>query len=103
MDAFDKLEQMIKKAQELDGKKVNIPVEKLMDHGYLKKHTHGAFESFDNFVDASGFGNIPFEDIPDKDWDKWIASKTDMPNWEAMSQDAVDEYSDEFLKDQFDL
>lgn len=103
MDAFDKLEQMIKKAQELDGKKVNIPVEKLMDHGYLKKHTHGTFESFDNFVDASGFSNIPFEDIPDEDWDKWIAAKTDMPDWETMSQDAVDEYSAEFLKDQFDL
>ena len=97
MEGFDevqrRLDDLAKRAAELDGKQQQVPLSDLLNDNFIAKHS--SFASFDELLAASPFKvetKEDFEAIPDADWDTYIVSNTSFESWEEMQQQAAGEY-----------
>ncbi|MGA3161570.1 MAG: hypothetical protein ABSC77_10160 [Terracidiphilus sp.] len=97
MKGFDKvqrhLDDMAKRAAELDGKQQAVSLSELLNDDFIAKHS--SFASFDELLAASPFKvetKEDFEAIPDAEWDSYIAANTSFESWEKMQHQAAGEY-----------
>lgn len=93
-DAFQRsLEDLGRRARELEG--VNqVRLVDLFPPAFIRGHSR--FGSFENLVEASGFkveSQRDFEDIPDDEWDAFIAAHTTFSNWHDMLQAATAQWA----------
>ena len=94
---FDKvqrrLDEMAKRAAELDGKQQEVSLSELLNDEFIAEHS--SFASFDELLASSPFKvetKEDFEAIPDAEWDTYIAANTSFESWEEMQQQAAGEY-----------
>jgi len=97
MKGFDKvhkrLDDMAKRAAELDGKQQTVPLSELLNDEFIAEHT--SFASFNELLAASPFKvatKEDFEAIPDAEWDTYIENNTSFESWENMQHRAAAEY-----------
>jgi hypothetical protein len=97
MKGFDKvqrrLDDMAKRAAELDGKHQVVSLSELLNDDFIAKHS--SFTSFDKLLAASSFKvetKEDFEAIPDAEWDTYIAANTSFESWEEMQRQAASEH-----------
>jgi hypothetical protein len=97
MKGFDKvqrrLDDIAKRASELDGKQQTVPLSELLNNGFIAEHS--SFASFDELLAASPFKvatKEDFEAIPDAEWDTYITANTSFGSWEEMQRKAASEY-----------
>ena len=86
-----KLEELARRAQELEGKK--IPMRELFSGTFMGKYT--TFPTFDAFFVASGFDAKTEEDfwkIPADQWDAAVKKGTRFQTWGEMKAAATDDY-----------
>ena len=91
-DLQRELNRMQKNARELNGKH-EIPFNQLFDRAFMRRYTR--FASLDELLEAGGFHartNDEFEAIPEKELDAYISKCTNFKSWEAMLQEATDQY-----------
>ena len=89
----NKLDQLAKNAQSLDGEH-NVPVSELLTDSFISRHT--SFSSVDEMFKASGFTIETQEDfaaIPDAEWDNYIRSVSSFENWQSMLGAAGQEWA----------
>jgi hypothetical protein len=58
-------------------------------------HFHRNTHSVDQFLTSSGFDTSTqeaFEAIPDDEWDQYVRSVSDFPNWQPMLEEAASEW-----------
>ena len=87
------LENLSRKAEELDGKH-SVPVSELLTDSFISKHTK--FSSAEEMFNASGFKIETQEDftaIPDAEWDNFINSVSSFENWQSMLAEAGKEWA----------
>lgn len=87
------LDDLSKRAAELDGKQLEVPLGDLLNDDFIARHS--SFASFDELLAASPFKvatKEDFEAIPDAEWDTYIASNTSFDSWEEMQKKAAGEY-----------
>ena len=58
----------------------------------MLQHTHNSYSSFDEFLNASKFADVPFEEISDDEWDTWVNEHTDFQSWKDMQTVASQEW-----------
>jgi len=92
LEGFDelsnKLNDMAKKAEELDGEN-EVPVTELCNPSFMKKHT--SYASFDELLKDGGYeveSVEDFEAIPEDEFDRHIRRNTSFDNWEDMLEAA---------------
>ena len=91
-DGFtNQLDRWSKNMKQLQGTH-SVPFSEMFPTAFMQKHTGNRFASFDAFLNASGFSDVSFKDIPDDVWDQWIANNTDLQSWENMRKVAGEEY-----------
>jgi len=89
----NKLDELAKKAEELDGQH-QVPVSELLTDGFISRHT--SFSSVDEMFKASGFEIESQEDlaaIPDAEWDNYIRSVSSFDSWQNMLGAAGQEWA----------
>ena len=87
------LDDMAKRAAELDGKQQAVSLSELLNDDFIAKHS--SFASFNELLAASPFKvntKEDFEAIPDAEWDAYIAASTPFESWEEMQHQAAGEY-----------
>lgn len=87
------LDNMAKRAAELDGKQQSVSLGELLNDGFIAEHS--SFASFDELLAASPFKvktKEDFEAIPDTEWDIYIAANTSFESWEEMQHRAAAEF-----------
>lgn len=62
--AIKKLDTLQKNASSINGEN-KVPFSELFSSQFMLQHTSNSFSSFSNFLNASKFGDVPFEEIPD--------------------------------------
>ena len=88
-----KLDDLAKKAEELDGQH-SVPIDELLTSSFISKHT--SFSNANEMFEASGFkigDQDDFEAIPDDKWDEFISSISAFPDWQAMLNEAGKEWT----------
>ena len=101
IDGFDKfhrnLDKLQKNIESLNG--AEVPFNELFPSRFLARYTN--FTSFDDLLAKSGFKVDTIEDfvnIPDAEWDAFIASSTRFANWDEMKVKAFEEYAQRKLE-----
>jgi len=93
-DEFSKkLNDLAKKAEELDGQHT-VGLNELLTPSFVSKHTR--FANADDLFEASGFkveSQEDFEAIPDAEWDQFIRSVSSFSSWQEMLQAATEEWA----------
>lgn len=87
------MDDIAKRAKELDGKQQAVPLSELLNDNFISEHS--TFASFDELLKASPFKvetKEDFEAIPDTDWDTYIAANTSFESWEEMQQQAANAF-----------
>ena len=74
--------------KDLEGE-MQVPSYELFTREFMQ--THSDYVSFDDFLSDSGFTQS-LEDIPDAEWDLYVASKTNFSNWQEMLDAASEKY-----------
>lgn len=72
-----RLDDIAKRAAELDGKQQTVSLSELLNDDFIAEHS--SFASFDKLLAASPFKvetKEDFEAIPDAEWDTYIAANT---------------------------
>lgn len=75
------LERLQKNVHDLHGKH-SITLDELFPLEFMRLHT--SFSSFQELYDASPFADIKFEDLPNTEWDDYIAHCTPFKTWKEM-------------------
>ena len=86
------LQRMERNAKKLHGTQ-NIPFEKLFTPAFMRKYS--SYSSIDALLKAGGFQadtNEEFESIPQKELDAHIAKSTKFKSWQAMLDEAAEQY-----------
>lgn len=93
MEGFDKLQKKLndlqKNVKDLEGEK-QVSFKELFTQEFIKENTN--FENLDDMLKKSGFkieSQEDFQQIPDDQWDKFIAGSTKFKNWEEMLNNAI--------------
>lgn len=92
-EATRKLEDLSRKAQELDGKH-EVAMSEMFPPAFMTRHTD--FSSFSAMLNASGFKVETKEDfaaIPNAEWDAFVTSRTRFGSWKEMKDKGVQEYA----------
>lgn len=92
-EAQRQLEDLQKRAQELDGKH-SVSMAEVLTGSFLSKHTK--FSSLNEMFGASGFKVESQEDfaaIPDDKWDEFIRSISSFDSWKSMLSAASQEWA----------
>jgi hypothetical protein len=76
-----KLNNMAKKAKELDGEH-EVKLVDLFDNKFMSTNTR--FSSFNDFADASKFDWSDIEGIPEDELDKFIDQNSSFTSWDDM-------------------
>jgi len=79
-----KLDDLAKKAGEIDGKH-NVPMNELLTPEFVSVHTR--FANADEMFDESGYKietQEDFSSIPEEKWDDFIRSISSFSDWNAM-------------------
>ncbi|MCI2095877.1 MAG: hypothetical protein LKK07_10075 [Lactococcus lactis] len=88
-DLSKKLNNMAKKAKELDGKR-EVKLVELFNSNFMSSNTK--FSSFEDFADASKFDWSDVEGIPEDELDIFINQNSSFNSWEEMYKDAATDY-----------
>ncbi len=95
IDGFDELQRIINRLQtNIENLQGEVSFRELFPPGFMARNTN--FTSFDDLLAESGFKvetREDFANIPDGEWDAFIASTTRFANWEEMLQKAFEEYA----------
>ena len=86
------LQRMERNAKKLHGTQ-NISFEKLFTPAFMRKYSN--YSSIDALLKAGGFQagtNEEFESIPKKELDAHISKSTKFKSWQAMLDEAVEQY-----------
>jgi len=93
MEGFDelrnKLDDMKKRAKELDGEH-NVSFDELFDSSFIRQHT--AYTSFEELLEDGGYSietQEDFEAIPDNAFDRHIQENTSFNSWQDMQEAAA--------------
>lgn len=89
----NQLDKMAKSADQLSKRK-SVSFGELFTDSFMQKHSK--FSSFEKFANAGGFdvsSSEAFEAIPDKEWNAWIATSSDLSDWKEMQQTAGLEFA----------
>ena len=93
MSGFDeiqrKLNRLAANAEALDDEHT-VPLTELCPPAFMARHTE--FSTLEELFEASGFTvetSEDFEAIPDEEWDAFIASVTEFPDWRTMQEKAA--------------
>lgn len=89
-DLTDKLKQLQQNAEQISGDN-EVPFDELFNEPFMQWHTNNTYSSFSKFLNSSKFGDIPFEKIPDDEWNDWVNSNTDFQSWKDMQTTASQE------------
>jgi len=76
------------------GGRESVSFAELFTPSFMSRYT--SFPTFEALLEASGFrvaSPAELAAIPDADWDHFIATSTAFPNWQAMRQRAVTEWT----------
>lgn len=87
-DLQNKLQNFADSVKDLEGE-MQVPLHDLFTREFMQ--THSDYDSFDDFLSDSGFTQS-LEDIPDTEWDLYVASKTNFSNWKEMRIAASKKY-----------
>lgn len=90
-DLTNKLKQLQQNAEQISGDN-EVPFDELFNEPFMQRHTNNTYSSFSKFLNSSKFGDIPFEKIPDDEWDDWVDKNTDFQSWEDMQTTASQEW-----------
>lgn len=90
-DFTNRLKQIGGNAKKINGQH-DIPLSQLFNESFMKKHTAGVYSSFNDFIEKSGYGDIPFPKIPDDKWETWVHKSTDFDSWADMQNTAMQNY-----------
>lgn len=85
---LDKLQRRIESIP----KSENVSFGELFNPAFMRRYTQ--FESIDTMIEASGYTVETPEDfaaIPDAEWDAFIATNTQFPDWLEMQKTAAAE------------
>ncbi|ANU51336.1 hypothetical protein [Limosilactobacillus reuteri] len=88
-DLINHIDKMQKNAERLNGKN-EFTNDELFSRPFMLQHTYNTYSLLDEFLNASKFADIPFEEIPDDEWDEWVANKTDFQSWKEMQTTAYE-------------
>ena len=66
-DLINHIDKMQKNAERLNGKN-EFTNDELFSRPFMLQHTYNTYSSLDEFLNASKFADIPFEEIPDDEW-----------------------------------
>lgn len=95
-NGFEDLQRDLRKLQQnarrLNGRQ-QIPFDKLFTRSFMLKNTH--FSSIYALLEAGGFHaktSKEFDAIPEKELDAHIAKVTKFKSWEAMLDEATEQY-----------
>lgn len=86
-DLSNSLNKLKQNAERINGNN-SVPFSELFNSSFMLQHTQNAYSSFSEFLNASKFANVPFEEIPDDELDKYIADNTDFQSWKDMQTTA---------------
>ena len=89
---LDKLQRKIKA---LDGTH-RISFDELFSAQFMRQHTR--YGSFQELLDASDYGDMDFEDIPDAAWDQAIREHTSFASWKEMQNAAATKWAGKKLE-----
>jgi hypothetical protein len=87
-----KLEKLQEGIEELEGEN-QVPFDELFPPEFMEKYT--SFESIEQMLEESDFKldtNNDFENLPDKDWDEYVAKNTQFDTWNSMLEEASTEW-----------
>lgn len=87
-DLQKQLQKLADSVKNLEGE-TQVPSHEIFTREFMQAHSH--YNSFEDFFTDSGFTQS-LEDIPDAEWDVYVASKTNFLNWEEMFDAASEEY-----------
>lgn len=90
-DLINKLKQLQQNAEQISGDN-EVPFDELFNEPFMQQHTNNSYSSFSEFLNSSKFGDIPFEEIPDDEWDDWVDKNTDFQSWKDMQTTASQEW-----------
>jgi hypothetical protein len=88
-----KVADIAERARKIDGTR-SVPVTELLTPNFVSQYTR--FNTAEELFAASGFKAETaddFKSIPDADWDAYIRSASDFPDWETMLGAAVKEWT----------
>lgn len=85
-----KLQQIADNAEKLDGEHA-VPFTELFPDAFMLRHTRVG--SFQQLLEAGGFGNMEFAAIPDEAWDATVRGNTSFANWDEMKRAAATEWA----------
>lgn len=88
-DLSKKLNNMAKKAKELDGTS-KVKLVELFNSSFMSSNTK--FNSFEDFANASKFDWSDIEGIPEDELDIFIAQNSSFNSWKEMYKDAATSY-----------
>jgi hypothetical protein len=97
LDGLDDIHRLQRKIEELEGTH-QIPFDELYPPNFMIAFTD--FASIDEMFAASGFKTETEEDfaaIPDDAWDEFIARRTRFASWQAMQEEAGQEWAERRL------
>lgn len=84
------LDNLQRKSKALDGMH-RIPFHELFSAQFMRQHTQ--YGNFQALLDASGYGDMDFEDIPDGAWDQAIRVHTSFASWQEMLNAAATKWA----------
>lgn len=91
-EIMDDLDSLTEESREMLGNR-QVPIEELFPQRFMEDYTE--FNSILELFTSSGFHlDAPedFDEIPDDQWDAYIASNTDFTDWGEMLQTATEEW-----------
>lgn len=88
-DFADELDRMQKGIESIPGK---VSLDEILTNDFMQSHTK--FHSFDELLQAGGFGTTTeeFEAVPDDVFDAYISENTDFKSWQEMHDSAFEKY-----------
>jgi len=96
VEGFDKvakgLQDLRRKAEALGGEN-SVSLAELFPPSFMRSRTD--FQTIDEMVDASDFQVESAEDldsIPEDEWDRFVADRTEFESWKDMQGAAVEEW-----------
>jgi hypothetical protein len=81
-----KLQQILDNAKKLDGEN-RIPLAEAFSADFMRQHTRVG--SFEQLMEAGGFGGMDFAAIPAEAWEATVRAHTSFASWMEMQQTAA--------------
>lgn len=92
-ELLGKLDHLQQRSEDLHGEH-EVSFEELFPPPLMAAHTN--FSDMDAMLEESPWevdSSDDFEQIPDSEWDRFVSEHTRFENWQAMMQEAVNEWA----------